>query len=218
VKEKLSADKDYYLLLLDIRRSTRLSAADRAWLFSELGKKLDELNHHLVPKPVVPLAVNYGDEVAGVFSSPALFYQIVSDLRETISPVTTFRFAATRGPIGVTSTDIREVGGKVFKRAAEIISRLKKRNGFSGWDVSDEITDATLNSLTEMSNTLLEKMTDYQRTVYRYLSAGFSQKAIAEKLGKHPQSVSNAVRKSAADKVVAAGKVITDILKRRSHA
>ncbi len=212
-----SFDKEYYLLLIDIKGSTSLTQADRAWLFAELEQKLDELNHHLVPKPVVPLAINYGDEVAGVFDSPALFYQIVASLRETMYPVTTFRFAATYGQIGITSTDIKKVGGKVFKEADKYIGQLKKKKNFCWWALKDNSMNASLNVLTEMSNALLERMTEYQRTVCRYLAAGFSQKQIAEKLEKHPQSVSNAVRKSSADKVVNAGKVITDLLKRSAH-
>jgi len=210
----LSPAKNYYLLLIDIKKSTKLSETSRKKAFGQLNAKLGQLNRELHPKPALDLKISYGDEVAGLFEQPTQFHHIVCKLREALFPDATFRFVVVRGKIGVSARDIREIGGEIFKSADEQMKRLKRRDGFCTWKIDDDTTNSTLNSLSEMSNTLLERMTHYQREVYRLLEQEMSQKKIAEKLKKYPQSVSNAVKQGAADQVISANKIIHRLLEK----
>lgn len=208
----LNTSRLYFLLLIDIKKSTKLAEASRKTIFRQLTEKLQELNQRLQPKPLLNLKISYGDEVAGLFEHPAHFHRIVCELREALFPEATFRFVAVKGRIGVPAPDIREIGGEVFKTADEQMKRLKKRDGFCSWQIKDETGNGTLTALSEMSNTLLERMTRYQREVYQLLAQGLSQKDIADKLQKYPQSVSNAVKQGAADQVISANKVLHRLL------
>lgn len=209
---QLRTNKNYYLLLIDIRKSTSLPSAKRKQVFKKLDGKLKDLNRRLCPSALLNLSVSYGDEIAGLFEKPHQFYDIVCQIREELSPEARFRFAASYGKIGVVSKDIREVGGEVFKEADNLIRRLKKQDGFCIWSLKNPEMNDILNSLTEMSNTILERMTPYQRIVWQLLEQGLTQKEIAKRLKKFPQSVSNAVKRGRADQVLRAGEVINHIL------
>lgn len=208
----VSSSQSYYLLLLDLKKSTSISSKSLQKSFKRLKLLLEQLNDSPSPKPVIPLTISYGDEIAGLFHSPKEFYNLISRLRAVLYPDLRFRFVAARGKIGVASQDIRAVGGEVFKKADEQLKRLKRQDAFCHWSLKSQEQDAILASLTEMANTLLEKMTPYQRSVCNLLDAGLSQKEIAKKLKKYPQSVSDAVKRSAADQVVESGHIINTIL------
>jgi DNA-binding CsgD family transcriptional regulator len=206
-----------YLLLVDLKDSTRLApdAADR--LFVRLEERLAELNRHLDPAPVLGLTISYGDEVAGLFDTPVHLYDIAQQIRDWLRPEVGIRFVAVRGPIGRYSADIRQVGGEVFKRADGAIRAIKRSRRVCRWLIGSPNVDTTLDSLTEMSNAVLEGMTDYQREVYGLLAGGLSQTEAAARLGKYPQSVSDAVRRGRADLVLEATKASTDCLQRSSQ-
>jgi DNA-binding CsgD family transcriptional regulator len=193
-----------YLLLIDLRESTKLAPEVASQVLARLEQRLAGLNSDVDPAPVLGLSLSYGDEVAGLFDRPQSLYGVVDQVRDALWPEVTVRFVAAYGAIGRASDDIRQVGGEVFKRANEAIQKLKKRRRFCSWLMGDPILDAALDSLTEMGNALLEDMTEYQREVYRLLAANLSQKQIAEKLGKHKQSVSEASSRGRAELVLEA--------------
>ncbi|RMF64356.1 MAG: hypothetical protein D6743_09420 [Calditrichaeota bacterium] len=211
---RINTNKKYYLLLIDIKKSTRMRASTRKKIFHKLKSKIEELNKTLSPKPLIELTINYGDEIAGLFETPSPFYHIISELREAIYPEAAFRFVAGYGRIGMPSTDLREVGGEVFKQANECMRRLKAQDNFCAWSLKDKEENLILNSLVEMSNTLLQRMTAYQHQVYLLLKAGMSQKKISEELSKYPQSVSNAIKRGASDQVIRAERVIHRMLEK----
>ncbi|MFQ5676032.1 MAG: hypothetical protein ACE5G1_09065, partial [bacterium] len=93
----LKATKKYYLLLIDIKKSTAISAASRKAIFDQIESHLKVLNHSLKPTPALKLSVSYGDEIAGLFESPQQFYTIVERLREALYPKARLRFVATYG-------------------------------------------------------------------------------------------------------------------------
>ncbi len=204
--------KNYFLLLIDIKKSTSLSTGNRKKVFEELDLILRTLNRKLNPKPVLKLSVSYGDEIAGLFEAPKQFYEIVAQLRDGLFPPAQFRFVAAHGKIGVASKDIRKLGGEVFKKADARIKQLKKQDLFCAWVFRNAKENEILNSLTEMSNELLERMTPYQREVWQFLEQGLSQKEISKRLKKYPQSISDAVKRGGADQVVRAGQIINKIL------
>ena len=203
---------NYYLLLVDIKKSTFYAEKERQWIFEQLEFKLNEINQNLNPIPALKLSISYGDEIAGLFETPVQIYTIINQLREVIYPVAKFRFAVSYGKIGIASQDIRKVGGEIFKQADRQIKRLKKHDGFCSWEIYDSTKNDVLNSLTEMSNAIIERMTPYQREVWQLLEQGMTQKEISELLNKYPQSVSEAVKRGGADLVIRASKIINELL------
>jgi hypothetical protein len=173
-----------------------------------------ELNRRFEDELELALNLSYGDEVAGLFRHPRRVYDCVIALREAIAPDAALRFVAAEGRIGVASDDIRKVGGRVFKAADEGMEELKTQRRFALWLLADESANAVLNPLCRLSNALVEGMTDYQRTVYRLMRDGLSGAQIAERLGKYPQSVSDAAKRGGAELVIeaesAARRVLAD--------
>lgn len=214
MSSKLQLNKDYFLLLIDIKKSTSISSEARQGVFEKLDSKLKELNQKLNPKPALKLTISYGDEIAGLFDTPLQIYEIVNELRQKIYPDAQLRFVVTYGEIGVVSDDIRRIGGEIFKEAEDQMNLLKKQDGFCFWSLKDSYQSAILNSLTEMSNAILERMTPYQRQVWQLLESGLTQKQISGRLEKYPQSISDAVKRGRAELVVKAGRIINQILEK----
>jgi len=78
--------------------------------------------------------------------------------------------------------------------------------------IGDAAVSSALGALTEISNAVLEDMTRYQREVYRLLASGLNQGEIAARLGKYPQSVSDAVKRGHAELVIEASAAISELL------
>jgi hypothetical protein len=202
----------HYLLLIDLKRSTRLAPEAASRLFGRLEERLGDLNRQLEPRPVLGLTISYGDEVAGLFDSPVRLYDIVDQIREMLHLEVGIRFVAARGSIGRFSQDIRQVGGEVFKRADGAMRAIKKQRRFSKWLIGGPTGNTALDALTEISNAVLEDMTAYQRDVYQLLAGGLSQAEIAVQMGKHRQSVSDAVKRGHAECVIEARGAINGLL------
>lgn len=203
---------DHYLLLVDVKRSTDLTPRVAERVFGTLEERLADLSRRLDPAPVLGLSISYGDEVAGLFDTPAYLYSVVDQIRDWLHPEVAIRFVAAHGSIGRLSQDIRQVGGEVFKRADDAVRAIKKERRFCRWLIGDGTTNAALDALTEISNAVLEDMTVYQREVYRLLASGLSQTEIAGRMGKHRQSVSDAVRRGHAELVLEASDAIGRLL------
>lgn len=184
--------KRYFLLLADVKGSVRQSRTKAPYFMEQLLPELVRLNQRLEGDLVHPLEVNYGDEFAGLFSSPRSIYQVVSELRDLMRDTAEFRFVVAYDRIGFAGASIPEIGGPVFETAARLLSRLKKERGFSRWAVSDEPVNTALTALTNSAAALIDEMTPYQHIVYMFQKAGLSGIEIAEKLGKDSRSVSNA--------------------------
>ena len=214
----MDLSKNYYLLLADIKDSSRLDARKRKSMFRKLDAALLQLNEQFSSELAIPLSLSYGDEIAGLLFQPIELYEMVDRLRDTLYPETTFRFTAVRGKISKASEDIRQVGGPVFKVANEWIVRNKKERRFSRWDLGIPERDRILNALTELSHLCITRMTDKQRRIYRLLKSGLGQKEIVKKLRTYQQSVSDAVKRGGADQVLEAEAAIEaclDALKTR---
>lgn len=205
---------DYYLILADIKGSSALnstrSASVMERLLPELARQNDRLSHDLV----YPLEVNYGDEFAGLFSSPRGLYRLISDVRETLRPTATFRFVVAYGRIGYAGGTLPEMGGPVFERAAQALKALKTARKFSDWKLGDPANDAALTAMTNAANTMINDMTDYQYTVYWLEKAGLKGTEIAEKLGKNPRSISNAKKTGHSNDVISLERAVEALLDR----
>lgn len=202
----------YFLLLIDIRSSTELPSKAVNEKMKLLEATLLQLNTELSKDMALPLSISYGDEIAGLFHSPHNLYNIIKVIQNTFYPLTTIRFAAVKGKISMESEDIRKVGGIIFKKASIAINQLKASNNYASWQLGNTILDKSLNSLCEISNALINDMSEYQRKVFNLLSTGLAQKEIANQLSKYPQSVWDAIQRSKAVYVIDAQKTINLIL------
>lgn len=182
----------YYLLLADIKGSAGLSGAHNDALMRQLLSQLQRQNQRLQSEIIYPLEVNYGDEFAGLFSTPRSLYQVVVDIRDAMRGTADFRFVTAYGRIGYASGTIREMGGPVFETASCSLNRLKKKQEFGDWQISDEATNRALTAMSNAAAALVDAMTPYQHIVYMFQKAGLKGTEIAEKLSKNPRSVSNA--------------------------
>ncbi|NBC84380.1 MAG: hypothetical protein GVY19_13515 [Bacteroidetes bacterium] len=213
----MDLESEYYLLLIDIKDSTRIS---NEWINDSmhvLDEQLNVINKYLQNDIAIPLSINYGDEIAGLFHATQHLYRAIFDIRRLFSPRTSIRFVVTKGTVARLSTDIRKVGGIVFKKANTAMESLKKENKYCAWQIQENYLDKVLMSLCEMSNMLLENMSDYQKQIFYLLHDGFRQKDIAIKLDKHVQSVWDAIQRSKMHYVIEAEKSIHLMLQQPSY-
>ncbi len=204
-------NRPYYLLLTDVKGSTRLAGEVWGSLIERLKAEVGELTGRY--KPALGLSLNYGDEVTGFFEKPADLYAIAIALGEAVYPETLIRFVAVKGMIGAASQNISEVGGPVFKKASVLMDRIKKERRYSRWSLGVSQVDRALDALSESAHFVRSNMTPYQREVYLLLKEGLNQSQIAERLGKQPQSVSDAVKRGGAERVIECEEAIQSVLK-----
>lgn len=208
----LKTNKSYYLLLFDIKDSTKLSSNKAKEKYDHFEKSIMLFNKQLNNDIALPISINYGDEIAGLFTSPRPFYQIVSKFRQIVYPETIIRFVAVKGKVTVASNDMRQVGGTIFKTANNEMSRLKKEERFCWWGIDKEPINESLTALCEVSDLLLNEMSVYQRSVFMLLSEGLNQKEIALKLNKYSQSIWDAIQRSKAEYIIRAENAIVKLL------
>ena len=212
---KLDVNRPYVLFLADIQASSKLPSAVRETVFQRIESENERLNSSLAPSLLLNLSISYGDEIAGLFQDARTLYGVADALRQAIYPEAHLRFVVVRNRIGVASTDIRQIGGPIFKRASERIEYLKRRNRFCSWDLGRGELDGSLEALVELSNSLIQRMTAYQREIWRLLRSGRSQAQIAKMLSKHQQSVSRAVIDGGTNLLLMAEKQIQTLLENR---
>ena len=210
---EMDLNTKYYLLLIDIINSTRISVKDFNHKMNILENNLPEINNKLKNDLVIPLSISYGDEIAGLFNTPANIYNVVMQIRKIFHPLTTIRFVLVKGLIARNSSDIRQVGGIIFKKANKTIEDLKKKDRYCSWQTENFLIDRTLESLCEISNVVLNDMSDYQRDVFELFREGLTQKQISIKLGKYTQSIWDAIQRSKANYVIDAEQTVNLILK-----
>ena len=210
----LDLKKSYFLLLIDLKNSTKIDIKKKEIVFNRINTLLTELNATLIPSPILELSISYGDEIAGLFSSPAGFYSVIHRLRTIFDKKTGFRFIVCSGKIGNVSTDIRQIGGEIFKLGEHLMNQLKKDGYFCNWFFNDQDLNMVLNSLTRLSYYLYKNMTDYQRKILELKEQNFLQKDIADKLSKSDDSVSKAIKRSGIELVIQADRSIENILQK----
>lgn len=208
----MDANREYFLLLVDIRGSTELAPDVMERAMARLRKELLRVNRRLQRDLALRLRMNYGDEIAGLFTAPERLFDAVVAIRDALHPDAAIRFAVSNDRIGVPTRDLRRVSGPAFKEADRLMRRLKTHNRFAAWRIGDSLLDAALNSLTQTSNALLEDMTDNQRSVFNLVRRGLKRVEVAERLGKSKQAISDAAIRGRVDLVVEAEHAIRKIL------
>jgi len=185
-----------YLLIADIVNSTEIGREELTRIVKAIEKRLKKWNKDFSKDLLVPMRLSYGDEIAGLFLKPEHIFTIVRELRRIVYQNSRIRFVVIKDKIGSHNMDITKIGGAVFKRANEELNRIKEENLFCFWDVGDQTLSQTLTALTELTNYLIEQLSDYQKSIYALFELGLNQKEIATKLGKFPQSAWKVMRKS----------------------
>jgi hypothetical protein len=112
----MDTNRDYYLLLIDVRGSTKLAPKRIDRVMDRLATELPRINRRLGRELALGLRVSYGDEVAGLFASASRLYDAAVAVRDVLYPDAGLRFVVAKGRIAVASRDIRKVGGLVFRQ------------------------------------------------------------------------------------------------------
>lgn len=201
-----------FLLLCDLKDSTKLGPQQGGQLVERINQRLAALNAEHAAMIVRPLELNYGDEIAAFLKSPLAAYRIVLALRQEMAGLAGFRFCVVYGAVGARGASMRQMGGKVFQTANRLIHDLKLANRFGHFSTTHAAQDEALNLLTNLSHALVSRMTAYQFEVYSLLNRGLNQQTVAKQLGKFPQSVSDAVRRADIDLLIDAERKIFDLL------
>ena len=203
----------YFLLLIDLKDSSRLDPPEAETAFREIEEELRRRNRRLRQALAVRLRLSYGDEVAGLFHEALPCYDSAIAIRDRLVEAgVQMRYVIAQGRIARASDDIRKVGGEVFKRASKAMAELKRSGRLCGWMLDDPRNRRVLTNLGELSGILVGEMTSYQHRIYTMLRAGVLQKTIADQLKKTEQSVSAAKLASHAEQVIEAESFIRDVL------
>lgn len=205
--------KQYFLLLFDVKNSSGLKNEEFNKRMKLIRQKLDESNAVNSKQIVIPMSISYGDEIAGLYTSPENFFTLYSGIRKIFYPITAVRMVVVKGYIAVDSYDIRQIGGFVFKTANEAMNILKQEKSFFAWQTGQPVFDKSLDSLCEISNVMLNDLSTYQRDIYELINEGFNQKQIAERLGKYSQSIWNAIKRGKINYILQAQNSIIFMLK-----
>jgi len=181
-------------MLVDLEGSTRLPPARLKAATRILQKELASLSGRHRADLLLPLRQQYGDEIAALLRTPRAVYEIVDAVRHAVRPYTGVRYVVTQGRIGQAAGEISLVGGPVFKEAEQLMRVLKKRRApASIWQIGEPVQRSVLQALADMSDSLIEDLTDFRYSIWRNLREGKSQSQVAGSMKRHAQSISNAV-------------------------
>lgn len=204
----MDLQRRYYLLLGDLKQSTRTVEGQAPVAIRKLVETVSELSGTFADELVLDMEVNYGDEFAGLFHRPAALYDVIDRLRHELRGIAGFRVAIAYGRIGHAASTMTQMGGPAFQMANDALIDLKKSDAFARWQIGGELENLTLTALTNAADSFRQNMTDYQYEVFRYLSEGLSQTETARALGKFDQSVSTAAKRGHTDVALALDKTI----------
>jgi len=199
------------LFMGDVADSTAIDAPAYSSAFQALERAITSINRSV--KADLPLSLQYGDEVSGLYETPGDAWQIATQLRDALHPTTALRFVVVRGKVGRLDSDIRKVGGQIFKVANTLMTRAKHENRFGLWRLNDE-EDKILDALTAAASHLWREMSSYQENIYRLRRQGRNYKDIQAELDKHQQSVSKAAQRGGIEIVIEAEQAIEQVLKK----
>lgn len=190
----LSTRRDYFLVLIDLEGSTGLPPGKLKQATQSLHRELVTLSRVHQTDLALPVRQHYGDEVAALLRSPRSIYEIVDAVRDAVHSYTGVRYVVGHGRIGQAAKDISLVSGPVFKDAHRQMTLLKKQKASrASWQIGGPVERSVLQALSDMSDSLIEDLTDFRYGIWRHLRRGSSQSQIARTMKRHPQSISNAV-------------------------
>lgn len=198
----MDIDRPYLLFLGDLRSSVTLPITKRQRMISALEQGLHGINETHQNNLQIPLSISYGDEIAGLFKTTHGMIDVIFKIEDILFEITGFRFTIVNGWVGSPSEDIRKIGGSIFKKANQLIDQLKKNNRYGIIDVESQPECNLMTSLFNLRSVWLNAMTPYQQSIWKLRKTGLSQVAISRKLGKKPQSVSNAAISASIDLII----------------
>ncbi len=175
--------KKYYVLLIDVIASSKLSKRDR--LTEQMTGWIADANRIFSEHCYAPFEVTKGDEVAGVLTSIATGYNIIDTFREAIFPATcrsVIVYDELTAGLGTKRSTI--IDGRAFSRGNEIMMKLKKTQKTfalaTGSKELDEVAGALVNLLLWRWNAL----TGLQRRIVRTYQQERNQTKVANILNR----------------------------------
>lgn len=147
-----------------------------------VGKLMTDMNSEHEKDIEIPLQLNYGDEISGLFNNPLACYRCVNEFYKLLKDVIGFRYCVSEGDISFPSNDMTEIGGTAFKRANRVMdTKLKRKKWrFCEWVLEDSILSQTITSLANLCFELKEKMTNLQWDVYKGYAEGIEPLQLSE--------------------------------------
>ena len=154
---------DFSALIIDIKDSRKYKASEREKIQYFIKKCISTLNELFKPSLKFEVVFSAGDEIQGLFQSPAaafLYYRLFNML---VSPV------ETRAGIGVGEWDIKIAGGHsteqdgpVYHNARYAIEKADEKNAQGVIFCSDLTDDIFVNTYLEVSTLLISQQTEKQ--------------------------------------------------------
>lgn len=216
-------EDNVFLLLIDLKGSSDLSAHDSKTLYSLIVDFVDSVNDNLAEHLHIPLQHSYGDEISGVFRAPLHCYLAAEEFYRITRNVVGFRYCVSEGTLSFPSSDMKKVGGTAFKRANMLMeSRLKKKKRrFCEWTIDDPSLSVTVTSLVNLCYELKQRMTELQWEVFVCLSNHMTITQIAEEKGYNKNSLYQVNSRSASEVIFNAEnqlrRLLTDYCKKGEY-
>lgn len=151
-------------LIIDMKNSRGYAAADREELQRFIKKCIHHLNRLFAPSIEMEMVFSGGDEVQGLFTSPAGAYLYGRLFNLLLSPV------ETRIGIGVGEWNIRieggvstEQDGEAYHHARHAIQSIDEKEGYNSLLYSGHDDDIFINTYINTATLLISHQTDRQK-------------------------------------------------------
>jgi len=180
--------KRYYVVMMDIIRSAKLS--DRDGLTRRLINGMKEVNREYRSDFLAPFEITRGDEFIAILTKIDRLYEIIRAFQKALSPIE-FRTIVVYGELnsGLESKQSSIIDGPAFQQADTMMSSLKKtsmtfamQTGQEGWD---RIAQTTMNLLLWQWS----GFTPLQRKIIRMYQDLGNQKKVAKMINRSQQQV-----------------------------
>lgn len=184
-------DRKLFILLMDLKGSTQIHKINPDAVYLLVGKLMADMNREYKKDIEIPLQLNYGDEISGLFNNPLACYRCVNKFYKLLKDVIGFRYCVSEGDISFPSNDMTEIGGTAFKRANRVMdTKLKRKKWrFCEWALEHSVLSQTVTSLANLCFELKEKMTNLQWEVYRGYSEGLEPAKLSEDMQRSVNSI-----------------------------
>ncbi len=158
--------QNYSVLVVDLIRSRSYATQERNLIQQQILNTLVFLNRRFQAKLAREVDFSAGDEIQGLFESPAAAYQYYRLFSMCLHPI------ALRAGIGVGSWDVRIDGkgttsqdGSAYHHARHAIDHAEQTEGYPVLLFSGKQEDRTINTLLAAAACLTEKQTVCQNQI-----------------------------------------------------
>ncbi len=210
----------YCAIIGDIVNSRKFD--DRNKIQNELKENIAEINSRYEDALAARFMIYAGDEIQGLLKVPSLSYQIIKDLKETLSFVDLVFGAG----IGGLSTDIPpdavtwELDGEAYHLARNIFEKTREKRRNIGYSFSGDREGAGVSPECKLINSLLyfihsneSYRTSRQKKIVELYEEYENQTKVADILGISQGAVSKTLNKALYYEIKEAEESIVNYLK-----